>query len=112
MTISAYPYTNWQDIIEANRPDTGNGVGLRNRDLLKPADRFVKRHIGPRSQDVTNMLDILGLRIDRRSHPYGYSLEKAAQPGTTTKRIGRSGRPAPVGYAKQSLPILHWPGLL
>ena len=61
MTISAYPRTNWQDIIEANRADTGNGTGFRNRDLLKPADRFVKRHIGPRSHDVTNMLDYLGL---------------------------------------------------
>ena len=33
---------------------------MSNRDLLKPADRFVKRHIGPRSHDVTQMLDTLG----------------------------------------------------
>ena len=61
MTISAYPKTNWQDIIEANEADSSNGAGLRKRDLLKPADRFVKRHIGPRSHDVTKMLDFLGL---------------------------------------------------
>ncbi len=61
MTISAYPQTNWQDIIEAGRSGSDNGAGLRNRDLLKPADRFVKRHIGPRSHDVTHMLDFLGL---------------------------------------------------
>jgi len=61
MTISAYPQTNWQDIIEAGRSGSDNGASLRNRDLLKPADRFVKRHIGPRSHDVTHMLDLLGL---------------------------------------------------
>ncbi len=61
MTISAYPHTNRQDIIEANIAHTDNGTKLRNRDLLKPADRFVKRHIGPRSHDVSDMLDFLGL---------------------------------------------------
>ncbi|MDX1414783.1 MAG: aminomethyl-transferring glycine dehydrogenase [Candidatus Promineifilaceae bacterium] len=61
MTISAYPQTNWQDIIEANQTGSENGRGLRNRDFLKPADRFVKRHIGPRSHDVSYMLDFLGL---------------------------------------------------
>jgi glycine dehydrogenase len=61
MTISAYPHTNRQDIIEANQANSGNGADLRNRDLLKPSDRFVKRHIGPRSHDVSNMLDFLGL---------------------------------------------------
>ncbi len=61
MTISAYPKTNWQDIIEANAADSSNGAGLRKRDMLKPADRFVKRHIGPRSHEVTKMLDLIGL---------------------------------------------------
>lgn len=61
MSISAYSHSNWQDIIEANLVNDGNGAGLRNSDLLKPADHFVKRHIGPRSHDVSKMLDFLGL---------------------------------------------------
>ncbi|MCA9865699.1 MAG: hypothetical protein KC410_04350, partial [Anaerolineales bacterium] len=53
---------NWQDIIEAHDDGQGNGAMiLNNRDLLMPADRFVKRHIGPRSHDVTKMLNALGL---------------------------------------------------
>jgi len=53
---------NWQDIIEAPDAASGNGAPqLSNRDLLMPADRFVKRHIGPRSHDVTAMLRDLGL---------------------------------------------------
>ncbi len=59
MSMHGYPKTNWQDFIEASHK---RGVtALNNRDLLKPADRFVKRHIGPRSHDVTKMLDELGL---------------------------------------------------
>jgi glycine dehydrogenase len=47
----------YRDIIEA-----GNGAGhLANRELLPPADHFVKRHLGPRSNDVTRMLRSLGL---------------------------------------------------
>ena len=39
---------------EAHDDGQGNGAMiLNNRDLLMPADRFVKRHIGPRSHDVT-----------------------------------------------------------
>ena len=51
------PRANWQDIIEAHdEQESGNGAPqLTNRDLLMPADRFVKRHIGPRSHDVTHM---------------------------------------------------------
>ncbi|CUS05003.2 glycine decarboxylase, PLP-dependent, subunit (protein P) of glycine cleavage complex [Candidatus Promineifilum breve] len=56
------PRANWQDIIEAHDEERGNGaIHLSNRDLLLPADRFVKRHIGPRSHDVTKMLRTLGL---------------------------------------------------
>jgi glycine dehydrogenase len=55
------PRANWQDIIEAHDDGTVNGSSLRNRDLLMPADRFVKRHIGPRSHDVTRMLQAIGL---------------------------------------------------
>ena len=56
------PRANWQDIIEAPDGDRGNGAPLlSNRDLLMPADRFVKRHIGPRSHDVSAMLRDLNL---------------------------------------------------
>jgi glycine dehydrogenase len=55
------PRANSQDIIEAHDDGTVNGSSLRNRDLLMPADRFVKRHIGPRSHDVTRMLQAIGL---------------------------------------------------
>ena len=59
---SPTPRANWQDIIEAPDSAAGNGAPqLSNRDLLMPADRFVKRHIGPRSHDVTAMLRDLGL---------------------------------------------------
>ncbi len=62
MSIHGYPKTNWQDFIEASHePSPNDNSPLSNRDLLKPADRFVKRHIGPRSHDVTYMLDALGL---------------------------------------------------
>jgi glycine dehydrogenase len=47
------------EIIEAGE----NGhTAVPNHDLLRPADRFVKRHLGPRSQDVTDMLHTLGLQ--------------------------------------------------
>ncbi len=56
------PRANWQDIIEAHDDERGNSTPqLSNRDLLLPADRFVKRHIGPRSHDVTKMLHALNL---------------------------------------------------
>ncbi len=62
MSLHGYPQTNWQDFIEANHDPASDGAHpQRNRDLLKPADRFIKRHIGPRSHDVTHMLDTLGL---------------------------------------------------
>ncbi len=62
MSIHGYPKTNWQDFIEASHePSPSDDSPLSNRDLLKPADRFVKRHIGPRSHDVTYMLAALGL---------------------------------------------------
>jgi glycine dehydrogenase len=62
MSMQGYPQTNWQDFIEASHEPSRNGASpLSNRDLLQPADRFVKRHIGPRSHDVTHMLDALGL---------------------------------------------------
>ncbi|MCA9872748.1 MAG: aminomethyl-transferring glycine dehydrogenase, partial [Anaerolineales bacterium] len=62
MSLQGYPQTNWQDFIEASHEPSSNGAApLSNRDLLQPADRFVKRHIGPRSHDVTKMLDTLGL---------------------------------------------------
>ncbi|MCP4425411.1 MAG: aminomethyl-transferring glycine dehydrogenase [Chloroflexi bacterium] len=60
--MHGYPHTNWQDFIEASHEPAPDGQrSLKNRDLLQPADRFVKRHIGPRSHDVTHMLDALGL---------------------------------------------------
>ena len=58
---TASPRANWQDIIEAHDKDTGSAPQLSNRDLLMPADRFVKRHIGPRSHDVSAMLREMGL---------------------------------------------------
>ena len=62
MSLQGYPQTNWQDFIEASHEPSANGRSpMSNRDLLQPADRFVKRHIGPRSHDVTKMLDTLGL---------------------------------------------------
>ncbi len=62
MSMQGYPKTNWQDFIEATHESTTDGhSSLNNRDLLQPADRFVKRHIGPRSHDVTHMLKSLGL---------------------------------------------------
>ncbi len=62
MSMHGYPKTNWQDFIQARHEPSPNGSSpLSNRDLLKPADRFVKRHIGPRSHDVTHMLEALGL---------------------------------------------------
>ena len=60
------PRANWQDIIEAHDSgsshdkEAGGAPQLSNRDLLMPADRFVKRHIGPRSHDVTHMLRTVG----------------------------------------------------
>ncbi|MFQ5399183.1 MAG: aminomethyl-transferring glycine dehydrogenase [Anaerolineae bacterium] len=61
MTTFTYPKTNWQDIIEASETASKGAAALSNRDLLQPSDRFVKRHIGPRSKDVTYMLNALGL---------------------------------------------------
>ncbi len=62
MSLHGYPQTNWQDFIEASSKPSPNGAApFSNRDLLKPADRFVKRHIGPRSHDVTKMLQALGV---------------------------------------------------
>ena len=62
MSMQGYPKTNWQDFIEASHDASPTiQAKMSNRDLLKPADRFVKRHIGPRSHDVTHMLDTLGL---------------------------------------------------
>ncbi len=58
---TASPRANWQDIIEAHDEGTGSAPQLSNRDLLMPADRFVKRHIGPRSHDVSAMLREMGL---------------------------------------------------
>ena len=48
-----------KNMIEASRRNGRDR--LSNRDLLDPADQFVKRHIGPRSRDVTHMLHSLGL---------------------------------------------------
>ena len=62
MSIQGYPQSNWQDFIEARSDSSSNAQSnLNNRELLKSADRFVKRHIGPRSSDVTYMLEALGL---------------------------------------------------
>ncbi|MGB1252136.1 MAG: aminomethyl-transferring glycine dehydrogenase [Candidatus Promineifilaceae bacterium] len=60
MTTDLYPKTNWQDIIEANDANR-SAIPFRQHHLLKPADRFVKRHVGPRSADVTKMLDAMEL---------------------------------------------------
>jgi glycine dehydrogenase len=57
-----FPHANRQSIIEAEDEARNNGAPQpSNRDLLEPADLFVKRHIGPRSHDVTKMLQTLGL---------------------------------------------------
>ncbi len=56
---STSSHANWKDLIEA--PGDNDGRAPSNRDLLLPADRFVKRHIGPRSHDVVEMLNTLGL---------------------------------------------------
>jgi glycine dehydrogenase len=58
---TATPRANWQDMIEAQGDESGKRPQPSNRDLLMPADRFVKRHIGPRSHDVTRMLQAIGL---------------------------------------------------
>jgi hypothetical protein len=56
----AYSKSEEDVIIEAG--ENGKGIAaISNRELLKPADRFVKRHIGPRSHDVTEMLHRLNL---------------------------------------------------
>ncbi len=60
MTTELYPKTNWQDIIEANESNRA-AISFRQHHLLKPADRFVKRHVGPRSADVSKMLETLSL---------------------------------------------------
>ena len=59
MTISTSPRLHVDDIIEAGH--NGPGEAHPNHTLLLPSDRFVKRHIGPRSHDVTAMLDALNL---------------------------------------------------
>jgi len=59
MTKSTPP-AHWQDLIEVH-DEAGAAPVVANRDLLAPADRFVKRHIGPRSHDVTAMLHDIGL---------------------------------------------------
>lgn len=60
MTTDLYPKTNWQDIIQATEANRAP-IHFQQHHLLKPADRFVKRHIGPRSADVNHMLEALGL---------------------------------------------------
>ncbi len=52
-----FPTSNQLDVIEA----TGTETRLDNHTLLQPADRFVKRHLGPRSHEVTHMLSTLGI---------------------------------------------------
>ncbi len=62
MSSAALPTPQSHDIIEASNGAAGSRRGLpSNRDLLPPADHFVKRHLGPRSQDVTDMLHAIGL---------------------------------------------------
>ena len=56
---TTFPKFQAYDIIEASHNGEGNAAA--NHSLLKPADRFVKRHIGPRSHDVTKMLATLNL---------------------------------------------------
>lgn len=60
MTTDLYPKTNWQDIIQATEANR-SPIPFQQHHLLKPADRFVKRHIGPRSAEVNHMLEVLGL---------------------------------------------------
>jgi glycine dehydrogenase len=59
MSKTTSPQIQAYDLIEAST--NGNGKPPANHTLLKPADRFVKRHIGPRSHDVTEMLAALNL---------------------------------------------------
>ena len=56
---TTFPKFQAYDIIEASHNGEGNAAA--NHSLLKPADRFVKRHIGPRSHDFTKMLAALNL---------------------------------------------------
>ncbi|MCP4422114.1 MAG: aminomethyl-transferring glycine dehydrogenase [Chloroflexi bacterium] len=60
MTTDLYPKTNWQDIIQATEANRAP-IPFQQHHLLRPADRFVKRHIGPRSAEVNHMLEALGL---------------------------------------------------
>ena len=59
MTTDLYPKTNWQDIIQATEANQA-AISYSQHHLLKPADRFVKRHVGPRSAEVNKMLETLG----------------------------------------------------
>jgi glycine dehydrogenase len=59
MSKTTTPRIQAYDLIEAGT--NGDGKPPANHTLLKPADRFVKRHIGPRSHDVTEMLAALNL---------------------------------------------------
>jgi glycine dehydrogenase len=61
MTSADSSANGWEDVIEAAPGQNGQAPRPRNRDLLLPADHFVKRHIGPRSHDVTEMLHAIGL---------------------------------------------------
>ncbi len=59
MTISTSRKLQAYDIIEESR--NGSSGQPANHALLMPADRFVKRHIGPRSHDISEMLAALNL---------------------------------------------------
>ena len=59
MTISPPKQANDLDLLEVNPNDSGRHRA--NHTMLQPADRFVKRHIGPRSHDVSEMLASLNL---------------------------------------------------
>ncbi len=59
MTTSTLSQLHLDDVIEAGH--NGHEESPPNHTMLLPADRFVKRHIGPRSHDVTAMLESLNL---------------------------------------------------
>lgn len=61
MNSAAVPTPQSHDIIEASNGVPGTRRLPSNRELLPPADHFVKRHLGPRSKDVTDMLHAIGL---------------------------------------------------
>ena len=79
-------------------------------------DSFIWRHLGPRPADVTAMLQSLGYssleELTAATVPASIRLKSPLNIGPRPIRIPNP-RPAPrPGQPEQSLPLLHWHGLL